>query len=78
MQFLNLLTRYFFFRYIALLEILFILILEIIDSGTKQMKKRMSQKEFSRFYTVIWRRGPQVRYQNPDSWFNNNLSNGPL
>ena len=42
------------------------------------MKRKMSQKEFSRFYTVIWQRGPQVRYQNPDSWFNNSLSKGPL
>jgi hypothetical protein len=32
--------------------------------------KRMSKKEFNRFYSAIWQRGPQVRYQNPDAWLN--------
>lgn len=32
--------------------------------------KRMSQQEFNRFYRAIWQTGPQVRYQNPDSWQN--------
>jgi len=42
------------------------------------MKRRMSQKDFSKFYKVIWQSGPQVRYQNPDAWLTSYVRGMPF
>ena len=34
------------------------------------MRKRMTQEEFNTLYKIIWQSGPQIRYSNPNSWFN--------
>jgi hypothetical protein len=33
--------------------------------------ERMTQEDFDSIYEVIWQSGPEVKYENPDSWFNN-------
>jgi hypothetical protein len=30
--------------------------------------ERMNQEEFDSIYEAIWEQGPQIRYENPDSW----------
>jgi len=32
------------------------------------MTKRLSSEKFLECFNVIWKRGPMVRYQNPDAW----------
>jgi hypothetical protein len=32
------------------------------------MNKRLSSKDFLEKFDTMWKEGPKVKYQNPDSW----------
>ena len=36
--------------------------------GKIQEQKRLSSKEFLKVHDAIWKDGPKIRYQCPDSW----------
>lgn len=36
--------------------------------GKIQNQKRLSSDEFLKVYETIWREGPKIKYQSPDSW----------
>ena len=49
-------------------ETSFILSFEMLLNGLIDMRRRMSSKDFLKFFDCIWEAGPTVRYQNPDKW----------
>ena len=34
------------------------------------MKERMSKEDFNILYLLLWKSGPKVRFEKPDSWIN--------
>jgi hypothetical protein len=36
--------------------------------GKIQNQKRLSSDEFLKIYETIWKEGPKIKYQSPDSW----------
>ncbi len=33
-----------------------------------QKQKRLSSEEFLKVHETLWKEGPKVKYQNPDTW----------
>jgi hypothetical protein len=45
-----------------------------IHAVTKMEKqKRLSSEEFLKVYATVWKDGPSIKYQNPDSWYKDML-----
>ena len=40
------------------------------NSSIENRQKRLSSEEFLKFQDEIWKPGPQVRYKDPEKWYN--------